>query len=240
ELKWGDAKAFERLAWMIVKREGIGDVLAEGTYRAALRIGKMRGVDCLKYAVHVKGIAVGAHGIRSGLDYPPLIAYACNVQGGDHTSVSGMGPEEEPGELAWGFMDSATICAFNSVKPLETIWEFYRAVTGWNTTMEEWNTIMGPRMLSIQRAALLIGGPDVRWDPRVDDDNPPRFYEPLPSGPKAGQAAPREEVQARKKKWFNSLGWDDLGIPTSETLKKLGLESVDKALEPIRKLYKGS
>ncbi|MEM3694182.1 MAG: aldehyde ferredoxin oxidoreductase N-terminal domain-containing protein, partial [Candidatus Bathyarchaeia archaeon] len=39
ELNWGDAKAFERLAWMIVKREGIGDVLAEGTYRAALRIG---------------------------------------------------------------------------------------------------------------------------------------------------------------------------------------------------------
>jgi aldehyde:ferredoxin oxidoreductase len=239
ELKWGDARAFERLAWKIVKREGIGDILAEGTYRAAIKIGRMKGVDCLKYAVHVKGIAIGAHGIRSALDYPPPIAYACNVQGGDHTSVSGMGPEEEPGELAWGFMDSATICAFNSVRPLETVWEFYRAVTGWETTMDEWNTIMGPRMLSIQRAALLIGGPDVRWDPRVDDDNPPRFYEPLPSGPKAGQAASRKEVQARKKKWFNSLGWDDLGIPTSETLKKLGLESVDKALEPIRELYKG-
>ncbi|RLG49080.1 MAG: aldehyde ferredoxin oxidoreductase [Thermoproteota archaeon] len=237
ELKWGDTKAFGRLAEMIARREGIGDILAEGTYRAALKIEKMKGVDVLKYAVHVKGIAVGAHGIRSGLDYPPLIAYACNVQGGDHTSVSGLSPEEGGGELSWGFMDSAVICGFNTIRPYEIIWEFFRAVTGWNTTMEDWNTTMGPRMLAIQRAVLLIGGPDVRWDPRVDDDNPPRFYEPLPSGPKAGQAADREEVQRKKKEWFNSLGWDELGIPTSETLKKLGLEDVDRALDPIRERY---
>jgi len=238
ELNWGDAKAFGRLAQMIARREGIGDILAEGTYRAALKIGKMKGIDLLKYAVQEKGMAIGAHGIRSGLDYPPIIAYACNVQAGDHTSVSGMGLEEEPGELAWGFMDSAVICAFNSVKPLETIWEFFRAITGWSTTLEEWNTVLGPRMLSIQRALLLICGPDVFWDPRVDDENPPRYYEPLPSGPEAGRATDKADVQKEKKKWFSQLGWDDLGIPTPETLKKLGLEDVDKAIEPLRERWK--
>jgi len=233
ELRWGDARAFGRLAEMIARREGIGDILAEGTYRAALKIKEMKGMDVLKYAVQVKGIAIGAHGIRSGLDYPSPIAYACNVQGGDHTSVAGEIPPD-----FMTFMDSAVICAFNLVRPREVVWEFFRAVTGWDITMEEWNSVMAPRMLTIQRTLLLIGGPDVKWDPRVDDDNPPRFYEPLPSGPKAGQAADRKEVERRKKEWFNYLGWDELGIPTSETLRKLGLEDLDKALEPIRERYK--
>mgnify|MGYP003883338711 CR=1 FL=1 len=50
ELKWGDAEAFGKLAWLMAKREKIGDVLAEGTYRAALKISEMKGVDVLKYA----------------------------------------------------------------------------------------------------------------------------------------------------------------------------------------------
>ncbi len=201
ELKWGDARTFGRLAQMIARREGIGDILAEGTYRAALKIGEMKGLDVTKYAVQVKGIAVGAHGIRSGLDYPSPIAYACNVQGGDHTSVAEFPPPD-----FMGFMDSAVICAFNSIRPREIIWEFFNAVTGWNMSMEDWNKTIGPRMLAIQRAALLIGGPDLGWDPRVDDDNPPRFYETLPSGPKAGQAGDRKEVQKKKREWFSYLG----------------------------------
>jgi aldehyde:ferredoxin oxidoreductase len=69
DLKWGDTKAFASLAQMIADRKGIGDVLAEGTYRAALKISDMKGVDVMPYAIHVKGIAIGAHGTRSGLDF---------------------------------------------------------------------------------------------------------------------------------------------------------------------------
>jgi len=72
----------------IVYKRGIGKILAEGTYRAALAISKIKGIDVLKYAVQVKGIAVGAHGIRSGKDYPQPHAYAVSVQGADHTSVA--------------------------------------------------------------------------------------------------------------------------------------------------------
>jgi aldehyde:ferredoxin oxidoreductase len=84
KLKWGDAEAFTKLAWMIAKREGIGDILAEGTYRAALKISQLKGVDVTPYAVHVKGVEVGAHGTRSGLDMNP-IGYAASVQGGETT-----------------------------------------------------------------------------------------------------------------------------------------------------------
>ncbi|MCK4669024.1 aldehyde ferredoxin oxidoreductase, partial [Candidatus Bathyarchaeota archaeon] len=42
EPKWGDAEAFAALARKIAFREGIGDILAEGIYRAALKIGEKK------------------------------------------------------------------------------------------------------------------------------------------------------------------------------------------------------
>jgi len=234
DLKWGDAAAFGRLAKMVARREGIGDIFAEGSYRAALKLGEMKGVDLLPYVVHEKGMAIGAHGIRSDLDYPPLIAYACSVQAGDHTSVAGMAPDEGPGELLWGFCDSAVICAFNTPDDKSLLWEFLRAVTGWDATQDEWNNVTGRRMLHMQRAALLLGGPDVTWRPDVDDENPPRYYEPLPSGPLKGKTTDRAKVREEKRRYYASLGWDERGIPRSDALKELGLDDVDKALDRVR------
>ena len=110
-----------------------------------------------------------------------------------------------------------------------------RATTGWNITADDWYNEIGPRMLAIQRTALLIGGPDVKWNPDLDDENPPRFYEPLPSGPAKGKTTDRARVQEDKKKYYNSLGWDERGIPTPETLKRLDIDDLDNALRNIRK-----
>ena len=55
ELKWGDVDAFAALAKKIATREGIGDMLAEGTYRAALKLGKLKGKNLLPYAVTRQG-----------------------------------------------------------------------------------------------------------------------------------------------------------------------------------------
>jgi len=236
ELNWGDPIAFGKLAEMIAKREGIGDILAEGSFRAAIKLGKMKGVDLLPYVVHVKGISIGAHGLRSGLDYVHPASYATSVQGGDHTSVGDFTPDEEAGDLNWGFLDSAVICGFNvQSKNLGLVWEQFRAITGWDTTMDDWNNTIGLRMLSIQRTLLLVGGPDYSWDPDKDDDNPPRWYEPLPSGPYKGKAVDRNEVMSRKRKYYESLGWDERGIPTVETLKRIDLLELDEILSRMRK-----
>jgi len=125
DLKWGDAEAFTKLAHLIVNREKIGDILAEGTYRAALKISKIKGVDVTPYAVHVKGIEVGAHGTRSDEDYTRDMCYAASVQGGDHTSTVKDGYDDMAGAL---FQDSAVVCMFCVDKKL--IWDFARAVTG--------------------------------------------------------------------------------------------------------------
>ncbi|MEM3982054.1 MAG: aldehyde ferredoxin oxidoreductase C-terminal domain-containing protein [Thermofilum sp.] len=231
DLRWGDAKAFAKLLEMIARREGIGDVLAEGTYRAALRISKEKGVDALQYAVVSKAIGVGAHGVRSAKDFLPDFSYAVCVQGGDHTSAP-TGLRGYKSEVSSAFDDSAVICSFNSIR--ELAFPLLQAVTGFDIDEERWSREHGRRILTIQRVALLEGGPDLRWRPGLDDDLPPRFYEPLPSGPFRGRAANREEVAAKRREYFLSLGWDEQGIPRDETLEELGLGFLKPAVSRLR------
>lgn len=235
ELRWGDFNCARKLIEDIAYRRGIGDLLAEGTYRAAVKIKELKGVDVLKYAVQVKGIAVGAHGIRSRKDYPQPIAYAASVQGGDHTSTAGLPKNSRESEIWNVFVDSAVICMFTAFAVDDnTIIEYLNAVTGWAVTREELYNEIGPRILSLQRILLLLGGPDVYWDPRVHDDNPPRFYEPLPTGPYKGSTIQKEEVVKKLREYYAELGWDEYGIPREDTLKKLGLTDAIPLVNKIK------
>jgi aldehyde:ferredoxin oxidoreductase len=233
ELKWGDVDAFERLAWLIAKREKIGNILAEGTLRAAIKISKIKGVDVLPYSVHVKGIEVGAHGTRSDADYTHDISYAASVQGGDHTSVAVDGYSELSSAV---FTDSAVICNFCFFGlPTSLVFDFAKAVTGFPLTVESWRKENGPRIVTLQRAMLLLGGPDITWRPLEDDDNPPRFYEPLPSGPHKGESTSRDKVNQKRQVYFETLGWDERGIPKKEALERLGLSDLESPMRELRK-----
>lgn len=234
ELKWGNTEAFAALVKKIAFRTGIGNVLAEGTYRAALKLGKMKKKNLLPYAVQSKGVSIGAHGIRSGKDFPEIISYACGVQCGDHTSLTGL-PLERNSELMETFNDSGVFCSFNSFAGSTKVrFDFYSAVTGVKLTRKEWCRNKALKTLQLQRTLLLLGGPDATWNPRVDDDNPPRFYEPLPAGPEKGKTADRAAVEEYKQRYYRAVGWDENGIPTSEILAKLGLKDVNKALQNVR------
>jgi len=237
DLKWGDTIAFATLARKIANREGIGDILAEGTYRAALKIKEMKGVDVLPYAIVEKGVAIGAHGIRSGEDYPSYESYACSVQGGDHTSTAYLPLDHENSELAMVLYDSGVICWFNffNEDARSLLWDFLEAVTGWKITPEEWYNETARRVIHIQRAALLLGGPDLKWTPRAHDDLPSRWFEPLRKGPYAGQAVDRAKFEEARKEYYVAVGWDENGIPTSEELKRLGLDDVDGRLRKALK-----
>jgi aldehyde:ferredoxin oxidoreductase len=233
ELKWGDVDAFATLAEMMAKREGIGDILAEGSYRAAIRIAQMKGMTSealLKYVVHVKGIEIGAHGTRSDEDYVHDISYAGNVQGGDHTSAAVDGYSDMSDAV---FADSGVFCDFcRTNRGLE--FDFAKAITGFSMDVESWRRETGPRIVTLQRAFLLMGGPDLTWEPVKDDDNPPRFYEPLPEGPYKGRTTDKKLVDEKLQTYFETLGWDSRGIPTTETLRRLDLTEVDHAMGKLR------
>ena len=99
---------------------------------------------------------------------------------------------------------------------------------------DEWYATDARRIIDTQRAALLIGGPDLTWEPYVDDVNPERFYEPLPTGPWKGKFPDPKVVDDEVKEYYQQIGWDERGIPTSKELRRLGLDSVDKKLDEIR------
>jgi len=235
EPEWANVEAFAALAEKVAFRQGIGDILAEGVYRAALKLGEMKGVDLLKYAVHEKGVAIGAHGVRSGKDFVAKnIAYACSVQGGDHTSAASLPLDQGSGELSTIMADSAVFCVFAAfgIEDIEEL-NFFEAVTGWKLTEKEWYKEKALRILHLQRAMLLLGGPDAKWRPKLDDDNPPRFWEPLSSGPYKGKTLDRKMFEESRLEYFRAAGWNQNGVPKPETLRRLGLEDVEAKLKEV-------
>ena len=79
-----------------------------------------------------------------------------------------------------------------------------------------------------------MGGPDLTWEPIKDDINPPRYYEPLPSGPFKGKTTDRERVNTRMQTYFETLGWDERGIPRKENLERLDLGFLEKSVAKYR------
>jgi aldehyde:ferredoxin oxidoreductase len=69
----------------------------------------------------------------------------------------------------------------------------------------------------------------------MDDDIPPRFYEPLPTGPKAGQSTERSTVEEMKAEYYQKIGWGKRGIPRKAELRRLGLEDLSDALKRIKR-----
>jgi aldehyde:ferredoxin oxidoreductase len=234
ELNWGNTKAFGELAHKIAKREGIGKVFAEGSYRAALELGKKKGMDLTQYAVVEKGMAIGAHGIRSGRDFASIMSYACSVQAGDHTSLPSEPTEHENSEFNTILDDSGVYCSFNTFSlSIDLIWDFFNAVTGWTDLRKDWYDTDALRILHLQRAMLLLGGPDLKWKANIDDDNPARFYEPLPNGPYKGKTVNRKLFEEQKQEYYEAVGWDKKGLPKTVVLRELGLQDVETKLKYV-------
>ena len=233
-LEWGNVEAFAELARKIAFREGIGDILAEGIYRAALKLEEMKKTEVLKYAIYLKGMAIGAHGLKSGKDMvtQTSIGYSVSVQAGDHTSSASLPIDEDGSELYSILSDSGIYCFFTTFTlEFDQIASFYHAVTGWELTKENWFYEKGLRILQLQRAVALLGGPDAEWRSKQDDTLPSRFWEPLPSGPYKGDSIDKNAFEELKHEYYSAVGWNNEGIPTSEILQKLSLNDVELKLK---------
>jgi aldehyde:ferredoxin oxidoreductase len=218
ELKFGDADGFVKLMDLVAYRKGeIPTLLGEGLNIATKKLG--RGTE--NYAMHVKGIEMGAHGIRSS-EGRRSASYAVATQGGDHTSTAAANGE---GAI---FGDSVGMCSFQGLSRDQQI-EWLQAITGFGVTADMVEGSMMQRWTTMQRIPLLLSG----WTAK-DDTNPLRFYEPLPEGPYKGARTDKVLENKMKQDYYVALGWDRQGVPTTETLKKWGFEAFDSALAPLR------
>jgi aldehyde:ferredoxin oxidoreductase len=240
EPTFGDWKAQIELINMIAFRKGIGNILAEGVMRAAKHIGG----EAEKLAVHIKGLESPAWGPRGS---PATgLALATADRGGCHQrgtpliyEIYGKGnwPNGYPlKRLETKGKADVTIWLQNHLTAL------YLLVT---CEIFSWTGITNERHASLVSTAtgwdisypkLLEYGERVwnlirvfNWREgfrRIDDDLPPRFKEPLPSGPAKGHRFTDKDIKIMLDEYYNKRGWDENGKPTRRKLLELNLENL--------------
>ncbi|MHC4398576.1 MAG: aldehyde ferredoxin oxidoreductase family protein [Planctomycetota bacterium] len=245
ELRWGNADAIVAITRAIARREGFGAVLADGTRRAAEQIGK--GAE--RFAVEVGGEELPMHDPR--LVPGAATSYKMDATPGRHTQMStwilelGAGPPDlveqpqpqhhYPGKGKahatihnyFHVGQAAGMCMFTllTLEP-SAVTDSLTCVTGRPFTLDDVLTC-GARIAALRTAFNLREGVK-----NVDFRLPDRAVgrPPLGSGPTAGRTV---DVDAQVKDYLEAMGWDvQTGTPTTETLRKLGLDFVADDLHP--------
>ena len=250
-LRFGDAAAMTRMVDHIASGEGFGAVLADGSARAADRLGL--GHD---YLITVKGAEAPAHMPQAKRSL--ALIYAVNPFGADHqshehdpsieTGAAGMdlarlrllgfdhtlapgSLDEEKVDYAlktqffYSFLDSACLCQF----VWGPAWQLY----GPAETLELLRAVTGWDDFDIQEL-LRVGERRVNlmrlFNARAglgpqDDTLPAKFFRPLQgSGPTAGVAIDRTEWEHAKELYYERLGWDaPERLPSQALLAALGI-----------------
>jgi aldehyde:ferredoxin oxidoreductase len=243
ELKFGNGDALLECIELIARRQGIGDLLAEGSARAAKKIGK----EAQEFAIQVKGIEPGQHDPRyqlgMGLGYmvnPHGADHCCNVHDENYTVAAGM-----KSVLSFGFtepfppgdigprkialfrlmhlkqvtIDSLIMCHLAAV-PLDynKLAEITAAVTGWDTGVVE-QIRTAERILTIARLFNVREGFNA-----AHDKLPWRFFQPKTDGVLSQKTLNPEKMDEAKKYYYLLMGWDkNTGIPLPAKLEELDI-----------------
>jgi aldehyde:ferredoxin oxidoreductase len=223
ELTWGNRRGMIALTEKIARREGLGDVLADGAKRAAERIG--RGAEA--YAVHAGGQEPGMHDPKC--DFPafagkPAAArYQMDATPGRHTA--GFGPSQFQDHV----VNAAGLCLHSDLaveNPRDYLVGFMKAVTGWNRSLEDLLKA-GERIANMRHVFTLREG-----------DNPLRRYihprivgiPPQTDGPLAGVTA---DIEMQIAANLEALDWDrETARPGRQKLHELDMDDVIPDLYP--------
>jgi len=241
ELSFGNADVVLKLIEMIGRREGIGDLLAEGVQRAAEKIGQ--GAE--KYAMHVKGQELPMHEPRGKTSL--TLAYSTSATGADHMEAThdptfvDFNPKNhimgelgilEPvdmlelsykkvrayyyAQLAYTAYNSVGQCDFAAV-PLGTfrlnkIVDYINAITGWDMSLWEFLKV-GERANAMYRIFNYREG-----FTKEDDTLPERIFQELENGVLKGEKIDKDEFKEALELFYDMSGWDEDGYPRKSKL----------------------
>ncbi len=248
DLRFGNAEAMLAMIGKIARREGIGDLLAEGSRRAAEKIGG----DAHFFAIQVKGQELPMHEPRG--KYNVGLGYAISEIGADHLLVAHdtmlFNPESVSFKGAQGlglqsaqpprvfnvektshfytlerwtsFEKVSGLCFFGPVPrsfiQAGDVVDAVRATTGWDVDLDELLQ-MGERATNMARVFNAREGFS-----RKDDVLPERLFEGLENGAIQGQGIPREDFEQALTRIYRAKGWDEqTGMPLRERLEELSL-----------------
>ena len=231
DLRFGNGEAEIELLLKMAKREGVGNILAEGAVRAAEAFGK----NAAYYAMHVKGLELTGYEPRAfygmGLTYATSSRGACHNVGGwtirdellkpkiDRYAVKGKGMLVKTIQDVRGYIDSLGLCTI----PRRSIYltdtpkaEVLNFVTGANFTGRSL-IIVGERVYNLERVILNREGIS-----RRDDILPSRIMtEPVPDGPAKGRVLSPDIFNAMLDEYYQVRGWSSDGYVTEQVIKRL-------------------
>ena len=239
ELTFGNASAMVEMVERIALRKGLGNLLAEGTMRAAERIGK----GSEEWAMHVKGEEIAMHDPRykQGMG----LHYSVHATGADH--CSGIHDDLVNKKLSeWdriGLAESVPVYEMSGRKARmlyqvglwrhlanylglclflpwsnEQVTAAVEAITGW--PMSSWRLMKtAERGMTLARIFNLREGFSGR-----DDRLPKRFTSSPADSSLKGVGVDPEKLAAAQKIYYQMLGWDESGVPTYARLVELNIE----------------
>jgi aldehyde:ferredoxin oxidoreductase len=236
EANFGNSEALLQLIEKMGKREGIGDILAEGVRIAGQKIGK--GAE--KLAQHIKGLEVTGYDLRClktaalgfavsfrGADHNRHGAYAFDVKGKVNRlkAEKGRGKMVRDMEDTYALIDSFIVCKFSRgtyYKELADMAKLYNLVTGIEMTPEELKR-SGERINTVARLINIREGLG-----RKDDTLPWKVMNmPIPDeGPVKGAVVTQEELDLLLDDYYESRGWTLEGVPTVAKLQELGMDDL--------------
>jgi aldehyde:ferredoxin oxidoreductase len=248
DLRFGNAEALVELIKRIGARKGwLGDVLAEGTMRAAEKIGK----GAAKYANHIKGLELPGYELRTlktaALGFAVSFRGACHLRSGAYSPdvkgkvdrfkiEKGRGKLVMDGEDLYNVIDSLILCKFSRgvyYDTYEDMAKYYTLATGIEITPEELIQA-GERINNLARVLNIREGKGTR----EHDNLPPKIMEvPVPDeGFAKGAHVNQKEFDIGLDDYYEVRGWTKEGIPTVEKLKELGMQEL---VQIVQKKGKG-
>jgi aldehyde:ferredoxin oxidoreductase len=239
DLEWGNGEAATELLRRIVERQGLGDLLADGVWRASRKLGK----ESEAFAIHAGGQELPAHDPRHGFALGLL--YQISPTPGRHTQGGADAAEMPPEDLTvfgldpalaekdhvgfqarayraemawWNVFQCSGLCYFPFFcLEHEYVQDLLSAVTGWDIDMAECLET-GERIEVVRHLFGLRQGHNplrVRVPPRVMGDPP------LETGPTAGVTV---DVTELRDTYLELMEWDPQStMPGQSRLKELGL-----------------
>ena len=240
DLRWGNIDFVLELIRKIAHKEGIGEVLAKGTKKAAEAISK----EAIRYAMHTKGMELPGYEPRAAKAHG--LGYAVSNIGGSHMygycrqEISGrpkpidpLSDEGKGGIIASSQINKAIeevliLCNFADTNVTDQlITDLLVAGTGENDfTNPDYLNIVGERIVCLERCFNIREGFN-----RNDDYLPDRFLkEPLKNaGPATGEYYKKYDVLLDE--YYNEIGCDKNGVPHTETLNRLDIKQMTSDLD---------
>ncbi|MBI4319266.1 MAG: hypothetical protein HY675_12320 [Chloroflexi bacterium] len=250
-LEWGNYRALQELITATaMKQNKLGEILAEGVYRAALELGGLKDTNILKYASYGKGGAthegaargfpamglacavasVGAHhGRGAGLRPGPSMKYFGKAKAGDPLSTALLGPAQVVAEILYAINNSVSICNFLTRQgeiSIELLARALQVVTGMTLTEDEL-LIAGERVANLQKAFNSRLGLRRQHDSLCER----WMNEPQVEGAAKGMKA-SNYLEAALDEYYRRHGWDErTALQTRNKMAELDMLDVAQVLE---------